>query len=1176
MFLTPAEQYLAAQIGVSEDEFIRFKIELEKSSKIEPGKPQAGLETLLTISLVSTLLSVGFAIAASFFKPKGGGGPPEIRNTVSDPINRTANQRFVPRLGFDASQAPVNLGDTIPVVYGLQTFRGELLPPERRPGLYGGVRVNMPLLWSNMVTIDGSMMLRAIFAISESRIKTLDRNSFAIGDNLISAYFNNNTSLVDSSSRYTIYFKEDTGRIQGFPDYYRGKEQYLDPGNSELKGGPDVFCVDTPDSPTPKPIYSYVSKPSTQTVFGLYSHAPNFFGLRTSVRLRPSLSIQTKAQGRDRFRVEVVDDGQALADMWQGKYMYSYRMGIVGSSGGSETPTSHPNFFSYGQEFTYTIQRESDQNTQIYMDVFNTNAAFVTNPQGLPPAGISKLTNVAATVAAKQKTVADSFNVGELYMCGTALFVLISKSPDNAPFVSDSDTIPYGGGQTVNYVFQCVKPGYVGPFSTTEYLVPSYTGQLIRPPYYFPFFDFGSLVDKDFWFTASNRGQIFKVAIATIRLPRETNIISLGIRSTVGIRINNITNFKDTLPLFWINWNAGSRYFNGVFNSDATLFTSTASTGSINANETRYSFWKVSFRLAGQNDFFEFPAFVGVRGNSGEAIYNFVSMKMPYVTNWDVRLEPAPSYEIRHLSGGRPFIVLDSTLNSTLTYGANVPVIGYVLIKWNGVFLPPVGAGLSPTQFRLNSIEPNVNLLRYTEGTSMFGEWMAIDEACVYEEVSTTVGNSPEHEVVIINNISNNDVYKEPGDPLNRDIELVPQYDDISKVGINIQASLEWQQFNQFSVFVREGREVPLLLASDAIGPANLFPDVFRDLLLNKRFGAGNIVTDFNINRQDFEDAARYNNDNLYFFDGAVTDKVNLRQWGADTAAHYLLELLQIEGQFSLKPLLPPFDSPVPINGLFNAGNIKKGSFSLEFIDDEERQPIAINIKYRATRESLDYYSANAVIGFPEEVQIYVREANTPDSVPVESVDITAYGTNPWHAIDVACAFIRIRSLVTHKIKFTTGLGGIDKPITAGVYIKVPVDYTSYNEFSSGIILNDGLVVTSIPGAIPDGVYTMATWDFTDNEVIDQTVTVVNGYADISNVLISIPTTTTEENVYKIESVVIDDDGGVVVEAVHSPVDSNGYSLLTKNWTTYKNDANWIVEPGFALPTPLVLGPPPD
>ena len=1154
MILTPAEQYLAASIGISEDDFILFKLETQKASKIEPGKPQAGLETLLTISLVSTLLSVGFAIAASFFKPKGSkGGSPEIRNTVAEAINRTANQKFVPRTGFDSSQDPVNLGDTIPVVYTVQKYRSEDLPPYRCPGSYGGTRFNLLLLWSYMKTIDGSMFLRSLFALSESQIKTIDKRSFAIGDNTITSYVNPDAPA-NNSERFSIYFKPTTGRITS-SDYLVGKDPSFDPGNTELEGGPDVFCLPVPKSATPSSDYSYVSKPTTQTVFGLYAHAPNFMGLRLNVNLRPTLSIQTKKAGDASFRVEVVDDPQALADIWKGKYMYSYRMGVSEKSSGGTS-------LNVGDTFKYVIKKESDQRTQIIFDLFNTNALFVTNPQGVPPLGKAVLSDVAASVSARQKTVYDSLNVGEVYMCGAALCVIDSKSPNDRVFVSDGDGEPYGGGQSIEYTFRCIRAGAFSEPCSTAYLNPDYTGTQIRPPYYFPFFDFAALTDKPFWFTASAKAQIFKVAIATVRIPRETDIIDIVIRSTIGIRVNGASNYKDTDNLFTINWNAGSRYSGGVYPSDATLFTSTPSTGRVSSNEIRYSFWTVQFRLPGTDTFHSYPALVGVRGNSGEAVYNSLTMGMPYVTYWELRLEPVSSFAIRTVYGNQPLLILDSTVFNTVTHTGAVPSVGSVTLKWKGVSLPSIAGGLDTNLFKLSALEPNQNLLRYTEGNTMFGEWMGIDESCVFEEVGTTVGNSPEHEIVIVNNVTRND-------------DIAPQYDDISKIGLNIQASLEWQQLNQVSVLVKEGRQARQLLYSDAIDSINLFPDVFRDLLSNKRFGTGNIVTDLCINTPDFIEAAQFNQDRFYFFDGAITEKVNLREWAAEVAPYFLLELLQIEGQFSLKPLLPPFEDTVPINGLFNAGNIKKGSFSLEFIEDEDRQPIAINIKYREIRNSTDISSDFAFNGFPEEVQLYVREANTPDNIPVEDIDVSAYVTNCYHAIDIAAAFIRIRSLITHKIKFTTGLGGIDKPITAGVYIKVPVDYTTYNEFSSGIILSDGRVVTSLPGVIADGTYSVLSWDYTDAEVVNLTISITNGVADVTNKLISIPNSNTQENVYKIESVLVDDDGAIVVEAIHSPVNTLGYSLLTRNWPTYKTDANWIIEPGCRCVGSGVAPPPP-
>ena len=74
-----------------------------------------------------------------------------------------------------------------------------------------------------------------------------------------------------------------------------------------------------------------------------------------------------------------------------------------------------------------------------------------------------------------------------------------------------------------------------------------------------------------------------------------------------------------------------------------------------------------------------------------------------------------------------------------------------------------------------------------------------------------------------------------------------------------------------------------------------------------------------------------------FTWDGAVTDKLNLRQWLYENAQYQLLDFTIIGGQFSLYPTVP-FDSDYKVNkkvkpeikALFTDGNIKdlKVSFS--------------------------------------------------------------------------------------------------------------------------------------------------------------------------------------------------------------------------------------------------------
>jgi hypothetical protein len=47
---------------------------------------------------------------------------------------------------------------------------------------------------------------------------------------------------------------------------------------------------------------------------------------------------------------------------------------------------------------------------------------------------------------------------------------------------------------------------------------------------------------------------------------------------------------------------------------------------------------------------------------------------------------------------------------------------------------------------------------------------------------------------------------------------------------------------------------------------------------------------------------------------------------------------------------------------------------------------------------------------------------------------------------------------------------------------------------------------------------------------------------------------------YEIKKVDIDNEGVITIDAFYHPTDSSGMSLLGLNWTTYKTDANWVID----------------
>jgi hypothetical protein len=503
---------------------------------------------------------------------------------------------------------------------------------------------------------------------------------------------------------------------------------------------------------------------------------------------------------------------------------------------------------------------------------------------------------------------------------------------------------------------------------------------------------------------------------------------------------------------------------------------------------------------------------------------------------------------LRNNASNAPYIVLDHRVSTVSVEFEE---------EQGGLWVAYSGYKISNNYntFRLTSIEPRTNLgLTYSDNdfNIMTDAWGKVAEAFPYDEIQTTVSDGPEHEIVYVNIITEN--------------EEIPSYDKISVLGLNILAAQQWTQLSQVSVYVNQGRTVRKLLEQDAIGASNLFPDILRDLLLSPRFGLGETMTEDQIDLESFTRAALWCSNRRYFFDGILADKTNLRQWAADTAAGMLLEFLQRDGKFALEPaLIFPTETaaglpygPVPISGIFTVGNIVENSFSMEFLAEEDRQPVQVSVKWREERLRQNYSSSGL---FPVEREVLVRETSTPDTVPIESFDVAEYCTNLEHAIDFACYIIRVRRLITHSVKFSTTPEGIDNGIRAGDYIKVALDFTFYDEFANGVILDDGTIVSTRPDLLLPGTHAAVYWDGSDSNVVEGTITIgSNGLATPTGVVFIKKNINSEVRVYKVESISLGENGVIDIEAVHHPVDSSGVSLLGKNWTTYATDGNWVIK----------------
>ena len=1251
--LLPSDIYLASLLGLTEEEYRWFRAEVESNIKVEPGKPQAGLETLAIISIVATVISVGLTIAASFFKPKANSSKPaQLKTNNSEGDTIVSVERYAPLAGFDSVQKVVGLGTVIPLVYA------------NKQSQYGGVRVTMPIIWSQLRSARASQLLRSIYMLGEGAIDSIDPTGFAIGNNGLGFYELEGAAA--ANARFSIYFKNNGGRLAG-SDLIAGRPASTDLGAYSES---DIYEVITGKQ------FCMTGKPSTQTTFGVYTLIGNNLAYRVNPMVRPAVQAQLVPKGEEGdAKVKCDLDNVALAMREKYKAVFSSRSGLIAGSVGSvgsvvnyrldNSSDAETKFFPGGASGSWSIRKEVDYNPfvfanddwvlalvdnavgtsnkivtddqlrdltsgtitsvtsdsitvycvflaasaapqiakcpegtyQVRMNViaenegldleircdFNfevrvdkaTNLSLATTTTVIDPTyvlqtttsstgtgttatGITQTTDgavtvtgtinqtssysvrfnnivqtfvkpinsnsaqqekakdAAAAIAGRQKTWDDAIVVGELYKIGSALAVCTDRS-SNA-FNSEADFTPTGGGSAVDATFTTIRAGTANIYPLADLVTPAQTlGQ--GPTRY----------------NATNGTHLYRIAIADVTTTRECNVIQLGIKSTLGLRVNGLCNYKDTLTFTEADDKACNSKKGKTISKGDTLKVDIYNSGTITASEERFTFFRVYYREANNSAGFTMlsPVF-GVSGITQQTSFNMFRFAMPSVKRWEFRFEPVTGWEIRSGTAGGSLYILDSKITPQ-----------EVSVSTGGLTVSFAGRSISRTKdsFALNTSRRSTDI-----GIGIFDEdnyadaWGRLAESFIFEEINGTADSGPEHEIVFLSETIPN--------------ATVPQYNDMAIVGLNIRASFEWQQLSQFSAYVLGGRRVRRLLQSDSEGPSSLFPDILRDIMLSKRFGTGESISEEQLDLNSFRTAAQWCQTRNYYFDGVVVERVNLRQWAADTAATMLLDFVQRDGRFGLEPAVI-FGSAVPIKGLFTAGNIVENTFQLEFLEEEDRLPIQVSVKWRKERAST---SLTTKASFAEEREVLVREASRPDTDPIETFDVSSYCTNERHAIDVACHVIRMRRLITHSIKFSTTPDGIVSHIGAGDYIQVAMDFTFYDEFANGVILDDGTLVTTRQDLLPVGTHAAITWDGSEGPVTQQNIVVATGgKATPTGVIFVKKNVSSQVRTYKIESIAIGEQGVIDIEAVHHPTDSSGISEIGKNWTTYSTNSNWVI-----------------
>lgn len=234
----------------------------------------------------------------------------------------------------------------------------------------------------------------------------------------------------------------------------------------------------------------------------------------------------------------------------------------------------------------------------------------------------------------------------------------------------------------------------------------------------------------------------------------------------------------------------------------------------------------------------------------------------------------------------------------------------------------------------------------------------------------------------------------------------------------------------QMYVFCSNGINVYNLLTTTT-GPSNNFADLVRYMALKYTDSA--LVDDTALLL-----AAQFTNANALFFNGVITESVNIKEWITATAPFFLLFPVNLESQITLKPALPITGAYALNTGVltpeiaFDEDTIEQGSYSVEYIPLYERKAFTAVVLH--TNQTPDVAETLGEIR-----SVTVRYSSDSANIPQEQYDMSQFCATAAHATMFAKYILAKRRKTTHRISFNTDLYSC-LGLTPGSIITVTLD----------------------------------------------------------------------------------------------------------------------------------------
>ena len=1161
--LLPAEAELCNALGLSEEEYWYF-VELSDAYN---GKRDEAYELVpdVTNDIVSIIISIVIGLALSavayLMAPKPKQEQQQLRQQQQTPPQlKTADslgaRRYTSNSGFDSSQELASLGEVVPLVFA------------NRIGSVGGIRVKTMLLWSQLLSFGTSQQLKILTLLSAGELAAdPEFAGFAIGDQTLKNY---------TAAKVGLYRRLMGGRIQEGNRYHEGTIAANPVG--------DVFTVYDDGSESYKTWFCGNRTTSTQTQFGCFSPMPN----ATPYKLPYELILNQKnldggiRDDNNRKREKINREWLTRAAInWADANYCGYYI-----HGGHEDPQAYPPYglddvnsatedrrinaddsiqmgglYMAGMAKVVCVSSSTDQTWTLGTDKSYTFKieepgeieAFDPLAGGNPNYGYVLQRLAIGTISNNRECHVTELGIRSRVWKQITGFPNVNSQPSADVIASYEDrngNIQLGTIQryVTRYSFFRLEVRPLGTAATWQdisggrlFCIQGNSPQdqynflrIVQPfgQYEYRMVPYPGAGVKKYWQKRSvyllHPGALMRYAVGTFVVSFTGELLT--------VTPSRMTNS---------DWTIGTP---PPILSSAVDVTprSTPTARPVNLQwvmaEERYAMDSSNNSYVAEVDGVYHVYWDGGAVHLGD-VYRVGAAIVGSI--WAIQRWEIVSAEDPPVASG--VVGTSSNTGSGMTLSVSQWSNGH--LEWT---IAEGGRGYyTGDQYSFSAFGSTYYGTVIADDTSAVAQslnaWDALADIGKYDAELFSHEDGPEHELVYVNEIVRQDV--------------APQYDNMALVGLRLNASKEWSAFQQLSAYVKKGIKVNRLIDDNGAptatlsGPTNNFAEIAYALLTDDRLGAGELLGSAATDRDRMTKAAQFCRANGFTWDGAIGQKLNLRDFIFENAGYCLLDFTILGGQFSLVPSVPvtsgyAIDNAAqpPISALFTDGNIRE--LTVSWLSPEERQLFKAVVKWRQETDN----------GFSQERLFTMRLSDAQggsDSDGEEVFDLSNFCTTQRQAEVFAKYALKLRKEVDHGLKFSTtpqsAMG-----LEPGAYFRLVSEVTHTSRFNNGAINSEGLITSTTTMA--DGVYNVLTWQPGTVGVSEDQLTVSGGKAQEGGLfgrVFTLKNSTTTSRVYKVESLSYGQEGFVEVAGSYQPLTADG-ALATLDW----NSSHFVVEVG--------------